>query len=438
MTNVLWLKLASFAAFILISAFFSSAETAFTAISRLKLRNLLEQKVKGSKQLHLILQNPKKLITAILIGNNITNVGASALATSMILDFLESIGITNFATSMSIVTGITTFIILTFGEITPKTIAIKKPEKLGLIISKPIYALLVILHPVIIFFTYLSKGISRLLGLSSTEVGKILTAEEIKTIVKIGEEEGILEKEEKEMIHSIFEFSETIVREIMTPRTDTVCIDVKSSVSEAIQLIQDKGHSRIPVFEEKIDNILGIAYAKDLLGVHDKNLPSEISIFMRKAVFIPETANIEDLLHQMKKAKIHIAIVVDEYGGMSGLVTLEDIIEEIVGEIQDEYDKDEKPEFIELKNGHYLVEASININSLGEKLNCSFPEDEDYDTLGGFVLSELGKFPSKNEKIAYKNIDIIVKDIYKRRILQLEIFVKKAQENQSTTNLGTK
>jgi putative hemolysin len=416
------LKLISFSIFILLSAFFSSSETAFTAINRLKLRSLVEQKVKGSSQLQDILENPKKLLTAILIGNNLANIGASAIATTTILDFLNSFGIDNYATGMAIVTGIMTFIILTFGEITPKTIAIKNPERFALLMTKPFFTILVIFHPIIVFFTYISKGISKLLGISSTEVGEILTTEELKAVVKLGEEDGILEKEEQEMIRSIFEFSDTIVREIMTPRTDAVCIDINTTISDAIQLIQEKGHSRIPVFEEKIDNIVGIIYAKDLLGIPDSGNHTNLKNFLREAIFMPETKNIEELLQQMKKSKFHLAIVIDEYGGMAGLVTLEDIIEEIIGEIRDEYDVNEKPEFTKIANERYLVDASMNMNDLAEKIECEFPkDDDDYDTIGGFILSTLGKLPTKGEIINYNNIKIIVKEISKRRIRKLEI-----------------
>lgn len=425
-----WAKLIVFVVFLLLSAFFSSAETAFTAISRLKLRSLVEQKVKGAKQLQRILTQPKKLITAILIGNNLANVGASAMATAVIMDLLNKSGISNFATSMAIITSATTFIILTFGEITPKTLAIKNSEKWAIFISKPIYLILVIFHPLVSFFNIISLGISKMLGISSTDVGKILTAEEIKTIVKVGEEEGILDKEEIEMIHSIFEFSDTIVREIMTPRTDTICIDVNNSVSDAILLIQEKGHSRIPVFSEHIDNIQGLIYAKDLLGVSEHGLSSTLHKFMREAIFIPETKNVEALLHQMKKGKGHIAIVVDEYGGMSGLVTIEDMLEEIVGEIQDEYDPEAKPEFIEVNKNEYLVDAGMSIDDLAEKIDCAFPKEDDYDTIGGFVLSLLGKFPTKGEQFSFKNLHITVTEISKRRIHKLEI-IKTEAENEN-------
>ncbi|MFC1751917.1 hemolysin family protein [Thermoproteota archaeon] len=424
------LKVITFLIFILLSAFFSSAETAFTAINRFKLHTLVEQNVKGAKRLEKILHKPKKLITAVLIGNNLVNIGASAIATAAILDFLKGLGFENYATAMAIVTGIMTLIILTFGEITPKTLAFKNPEKLALFISRPIYYTLIIFNPLIILFTWISKGISVVLGVHSAEVGKILTAEEVKTVVKLAEEEGVLDKDEREMIRSIFEFSETKVREIMTPRTDTVAVDVSSPVTEVIQVIRDSGHSRVPVYEGDIDNIVGIVYAKDLLGVVEPYEKVNLRKFMREAVFIPEMQNIEDLFPQMKKDKNHLAVVVDEYGGMAGLVTMEDILEEIVGEIQDEYDEDDKPEFMELKPGHYRVNARMNISDLEDNISCEFPEEEDYDTIGGFVLRNLGRMPKRNETIEYQDIAIHVTDVSRRRIRTLEIYKIKNSEDK--------
>ncbi|MFT5171267.1 MAG: putative hemolysin, partial [Candidatus Marinamargulisbacteria bacterium] len=350
---------------------------------------MLEKKVPGSEGLIKPLENPKKLITAILIGNNIANVGASAIATTIMLDFLDGKGVHNTALAMAIITGVMTFLLLTFGEITPKTLALKNPEKWAIRSSRPIFFFLILFHPIIFLFSYMSLFASKILRIPPSEAEKLVTPEDIKTIINIGEKEGIIEKEEREMMHNIFEFANRIVREIMVPRTDAICIEANQKISDAIRLITTHGHSRIPVYEDKIDNILGIIYAKDLLTSSTSEHPGEIRKFMRDPVFVPETKNIEELMHQMKKNKVHIAIVVDEYGGMSGVVTLEDIIEEIIGEIQDEYDPDDLPEFTEIDKDTYLVDAKMNIDDLEEKLKTEFPKEDDYDTLGGFVLSLL-------------------------------------------------
>ena len=222
-----------------------------------------------------------------------------------------------------------------------------------------------------------------------------MSIDELKLMLDISHDDGVIEDDKNKMLTSIFEFSDTIVREIMTPRTDAICIADTASVQNAIEIIINEGHSRVPVYEEKMDNIVGIIYAKDLLNVSKESLTGNLRRFMRDAVFIPEYKMVDDLLQQMKNSKLHMAIVVDEHGGMSGLVTLEDIIEEILGEIQDEYDQDEKKEVIEISQNKFDVDAKINIRDLEDILDIEFPDDEDFDTLGGLVLSLKGSFPSK-------------------------------------------
>lgn len=413
----------------MLSAFFSSAETAFTAVNRIKLRSLNEQNVKGAKRLEKVLENPKNLITAILIGNNITNIGASAIATAFLMDTFKLIGFNNFAANMAIITGIMTFILLIFGEITPKTIAIKHPAQYALKITPAIHVVLWIFLPFIKLFSFFSFIISKGLGINS-EVSKIITAEEVKAIINLGEEEGILDPEEKHMIEGVFKVSEKVIREVMTPRTDAICIESATGINEAILIIQENGHSRIPVYEDKIDNIQGILYAKDLLNV-DKNNNQTIKSFIRKAVFVPETKNIEALLQEMKNEKFHMAIVVDEHGGMSGIVTMEDIIEEIVGEIIDEHDIEES-EIKPLTDNAYEVDASINIDDLSKYLNFPFPEEDDYDTLGGFILSLVGEFPKKGSLVEYKNITFEILEIKKRRIKSIKCTIHDLEEEPET------
>ena len=426
MVTASYIKLFSFIIFLLLSAFFSSAETAFTAISPIKLRSLIDSKKKGALLLERLLKTPRKLIITILIGNNIANVAASALATTVILNQLLKYNLFHFAYGMALVTGIMTFILLTFGEITPKTIAIKQPEKLALFMARPLYLLMVLLHPMVTFFLFLSKFLSKMLGIPETVSSALLTQDELKAAVSMSKEEGLIEKQEHEMITSIIDFSDTVVREVMTPRPDAVCIDVSGDIRDVIDLIVSKGHSRIPVYEETLDNIIGVVYAKDLLRIQKtEGQAVPIKRFLREVAFIPETKSIESLLHQMKVSKFHIAIVVDEYGGFSGLITLEDIIEEIFGEIQDEYDDDENPLLVTLGPQHYLVDARIHIEELAEKLNVNLPENEDdYDTFGGFVLSLIGHFPKKNDQVSYDNLHITVKETRKRRILKCEVLIQ--------------
>jgi len=409
--------------FIGFSAFFSSAETAFTAINRIKLRSLVEQNIEGSQMLARLLKDPKRLLTGILIGNNIANVAASAMATAVLTDLFMSFGIKSFTLAMTIVTAIMTFILLTFGEITPKTMAMKNPAKWALSISRYTYYFYILLYPLITLFNILSVAISKFFNHSSTEVGQLLSGEEIKAIIQIGLEDGILDKDEKDMLHGVFNVSEKVVREIMTPRPDTICIEASSSIEQVLKLIQEHGHSRIPVYEEKIDNIIGIIYAKDLLSIKESHKSAiQLKSITRPAVFIPDTKNIEELLQQMKASKFHLAIVVDEYGGTAGLVTFEDIIEEIVGEVQDEYDMEES-NFIKLDQNNYLIGARMNIHDLENEINETFPDSEEFDTVGGFIIHKAGSLPLKGHKVVFKNMTFTVKEIKKRRILKVELII---------------
>ena len=328
---------------------------------------------------------------------------------------------------MSIITGIITVLLLIFGEITPKSLALKEPERWILIYAKPLLFFLFIFSPVIRIFESITLLISKLFRIENSESSGLVTLDELKTMVDLSREEGVLEKEKKDMLQGIFDFSDTVVREIMTPRTDTICISVTSSVQDAIQLITEKGHSRIPVFEGKVDNTVGVIYAKDLLHIPKTELQEGIRKYLRKAIFIPESKNIEELLQQMKKARFHLAIVVDEYGGMAGIVTLEDIVEEIIGEIQDEYDTDESPTISEIKPNSYYVDATTPIKEIAEEIDVHFPESDDYDTIAGFVLSLLGEFPTRGTTVSYENIDITIKEIRKRRIISLVLNVKKTE-----------
>lgn len=414
-------RLFIFLSFLSLIAFFSCAETACTALNALKLRSLVEKKVKHASLLQKILENPRKLLTALLLGSSLGNVAASALATSFFLNLFQLIGPFNFILEMVVVTVAVTACILIFGEIIPKMVALKNPHKTALVLAPTIHNTIIMLSPFIVLLNFLTHGLSRRFGVSFGSE-KLVTTEDIKTLVTVGEEEGVIDDVEKQMIHSIFDFSETVVRQIMTPRPDAVCMDAKSTIAEVIYVIQEHGHSRIPLFEDKIDNIVGVVFAKDLLSVSSGSL--SVKKFMRDVFFIPETQNILDLLLQMKKSKFHLAVVVDEYGGFSGLVTMEDIIEEIMGEIQDEYDEDETPMFSEIAPGKYLVDAGMNIDDLSEKMKFPFPKEDDFDTIGGFVLSLSGKFPLKGDIMDYEGLRIKVNDVSKKRILSLEIELK--------------
>jgi len=419
------LNIIIFAVLVGLCAFFSSAETAFTAISRIKLRHLIDKKVKGSKKLHFILYYPKRLLTAILIGNNLAHTSASAMAAVVMTNTLRYWGIQNFAVVLGIITGVLAFILLIFGEIFPKTMAMKNPTRWALTITPLMFYVMFFLYPVISLFVFISNGIARLFRVPPHEEDKILTEDEIRTVIKLAEEDGILEKEEKKMLEGVFNVTEKVVREIMTPRTDAVCIEASATINDVTQLISETGHSRIPVYDTQIDNIIGIIYAKDLLRIESPT--ANCQKYLRTAIFIPESKHIEELLQHMRFAKFHMAIVVDEHGGMSGLVTFEDIIEEIVGEVQDEFEHEEQP-VTQLDDTTFQIDASLNIDELPSELRDVLPEDEDYDTIGGFVLSTLGTIPKKGKRFIYKNLEITIQEVKKRRIVYLTIKILEQSE----------
>ena len=405
---------------IFLSAFFSMSETALTSMSPVKVGNLVEQKKRGAKTLSGLIETPGKFLGTILVGNNLVNISASALATSVSIQVLEIYGLHELGIAVGIAIGITAFFILVFGEITPKTIAIHNAEAISLFSAPIIRFFEIILSPFVKIFAFVSVPFIRIFGGRMPAKGPFLTLDEIKMLILAGEREGLIEEEEKEMISSIFEFGETIVREVMTPRPDIQCLPVESSVDKAIKTILEGGHSRIPLYEGNMDNIVGIIYAKDLLkAVEMEKEKLSLKDFMRPAIFIPESKKVDDLLHQMQAARTHIAIIVDEYGIASGLVTLEDLVEEIVGEIYDEFEK--KVKSIEkIDERTYVVDARLSIPDINSALKIRLPKKK-YDTIGGFVMDQLGKVPAVGDTVKYGSLQISVERVIRRRITRVKI-----------------
>ena len=398
-----------------LSAFFSAAETALTSLSKIKVNRLLEHKVLGAKLLHDLKEKPAEFIATILIGNNLVNIAASSLATSMVINFFASRGAQGTGLAVGVATGMMTFLILAFGEITPKTIAIRKAEKFSLFVAPIIAFLNIVFQPIAYLIGFITRPFILLFGGKAPEKGPFITQEEIRLILAAGEKEGVIEEAEREMITSIFEFGETVAREVMTPRPDISACDINKSLDEIKKLVIDSGHSRLPVFEKNLDNIVGILYAKDLLKVG----PANARDLLRTAIFIPETKKVAELLHEMQAARTHLAIIVDEYGMTSGLVTLEDLIEEIVGEIHDEFERDEKM-VEEVGVNTYLIDGKLSLNDLNDRLSLDLPV-EDYDTVGGFVFGHLGRSPSVGQVVRLKTLLISVERVSHRRITRVKL-----------------
>jgi len=367
------------------------------------------------------------MLTTILVGNNIVNILASIVATFIFVQLLNSQGIHNQAITTTITTIVMTIILLLFGEITPKLLALKNSEEIGLFLSRPVYYFSIIFSPIITILNNISKVIIKITGGLRLEKDSLVSEEEIKLIISMGLQEGVLEEEEEKMLTSVIEFGDIIVREVMTPRTDIVAADSKASIRKIISMIKDYGHSRIPVYSNRMDNVIGIIYAKDLLSVPEEKLDSiaYVKDFFREPFFVPESKKIDELLKEMRKdKKQHIAIVVDEYGGVSGIVTIEDIIEEIIGEIRDEYDYKEEHLIEKQDENIYLILGVLNVSDLNKELNLNIPEEDEYDSVAGYVVNKLGKIPVKGDWYENKNYKFTIILVAKRRVVKLKLEIK--------------
>ena len=395
-----------------LSAIFSASETAFISLSKIRVKQMVENKEKGADRINKLLSNPSKLLSAILIGNNVVNIGASALLTSLAIDYFGSGGV-------GIATGVMTLLILIFGEITPKSLAAQNSEKLSIKLSGFIDIITTVFSPIILVLTSITNFLIKLMGGDVNKSQPFITQEELKTIVNVGYKEGVLEGEEKEMIYNVFDFSDSQAKDVMIPRTDMVTIDVDLSHEEIIDIFKQEQYSRIPVYENTIDNIIGILYAKDLLFLQNNKDKFSLRKFLREPHFTYEFKSTKQLFEEMRTDRIHMVIVLDEYGGTEGLVTIEDLIEEIVGDIEDEYDKDIN-EIEVVKEDEYLANGNVRIDVINELIGTSI-ESEDFDSIGGFIIGILEKFPEAGEIIEYNNIKFIVESINRNKIEKVRI-----------------
>lgn len=408
-----WILLVVLILALLLAATASAAETALTSVNRIKIRNLAEEGDVRARRVARLLDKPQTFLTAILVVSNVSVILASTLATLLAIAISSSYG-------EIISTVLLSLIVLLFCEITPKTLAVQAPERWARRLVVPVEAISTALRPVLAALTFLTSGIVRLLGGGVVRHGPFVTEDELRLLVEVGEEEGVLEEEERAMIYNVFELADTSAREIMVPRIDMVTIAANATVEAAMDLIVQGGQSRIPVFDTTIDNIVGVLYAKDLLRVMATNQhPATVRTIVRPAYFVPESKRLDDLLREMQQQRIHMAIVVDEYGSVAGLVTIEDLVEEIIGDIQDEYDREEQ--LIEQVNeNEYIVNAKISLDDFNELLGTKLTS-EDYDTLGGFVTGQLDKIPTVGDTMTYENLTMTVLSTKGRRVTKVRV-----------------
>lgn len=409
-----------------LSAFFSSAETALTTVNKIRMKVLADEGDKRAETVLKVTDDSGKMLSAILIGNNIVNLSASSLATSFTIKVFGSYAV-GFAT------GILTLLILVFGEISPKTLATISAEKISLSYARVIYVLMKILTPVIFFVNKLSLGFLLLLKVDPNAKMNTMTENELRTIVDVSHEDGVIESEERQMIYNVFDFGDSQAKDVMVPRIDMSFVDVESTYEEVLDVYKEDHFTRIPIYEDSTDNVIGILNVKDLL-LYDKETPFHVKDFMREAYYTYEGKRTAELMLEMRQSSINIAIVLDEYGTTAGLITLEDLLEEIVGEIRDEYDENEEDEIQQISEREYVVEGSLKLDDLNEALELEL-ESEDYDSIGGYIIELLDHLPTPGESVTTEGgIHLVVDKLDKNRIELVHIYLPetvKEEEEQT-------
>lgn len=404
---------------LMLSAFFSSAETALTTVNKIRIRSLAEEGSKRAKTVLKITDDSGKMLSAILIGNNIVNLSAASLTTSLAYRLGGSmVAVCNAALTVAI---------LLFGEITPKTMATIHAEKMSLLYAGIINFFITIATPVIFLINGLSRGVLMLLRVDPNARNNTMTETELRTIVDVSHEDGVIESDEKEMIYNVFDLGDAKAKDVMVPRVHVTFADINSTYKELIEIFREDKFTRLPVFEETTDNVVGTINMKDLL-LFDNTKEFHVKDILREAYFTYEYKNISELLVEMRQASFNIAVVLDEYGETAGLITLEDLLEEIVGEIHDEYDENEEDFIQEISPLEYMIEASMNLDDLSDRLDLDF-ESEDYDSLGGFIIERLDRFPEIGDSVVTEDgIKLIIESLDKNRIESVHMYLPEKTE----------
>ncbi|MHB1610057.1 MAG: hemolysin family protein [Sulfobacillus sp.] len=412
MKHIPWGPIAFLVVMVGMSALYSMAETAMMALSRGKVRQLAEEGVKKATWLERLIREPNRLLSTVLVGNNLANIVASTVGAALFISYFGSNGIT-------ISTIVMTLVILLAAEITPKTFAAHNPERVALRLAPFLEVSARIFYPIVRVLSWIGIGFIRLLG-GRAEGGRIITEEEIRTMVEVGEEEGLLEAEEREMIQGIFDLGDTVVREVMVPRIDVQALASTATLGQAWDAVIQWGHSRLPVYRVTIDDVIGVLYARDIL-LYIKERPPETPVqdLVRPVQYVPETKKVDELLADFRRRRSHIAVVLDEYGGTAGIVTIEDLLEEIVGEIQDEYDTEELA-IRRVDDNTIDVEGLASLDEVNEMFDVDLPH-EDFDTVGGLILHLLGRAPVEAEVVSLDGLEFTVTKVTGRRVTRVLI-----------------
>ncbi len=412
-------RLGGLVVLLMLSAFFSSSETSLVTVNKVKIRTLAEEGNERAKLLEKIFENQAKMLSAILIGNNLVNIGASAIATELAIKWFGS-------AATGIVTGILTLLVLIFGEISPKTAATIHAEKISFFVAPIIWTLMKVLTSIIFIINLLSGGFLRLLGIDPNQKKELMTEEELRTIVDVSHEDGVLETEERQMIRNVVDFGDAQAKDVMVPRLDMTFADVDATYEELIQLFREDRFTRIPVYEGSSDNVIGIVNMKDLL-LYRQDTPFCLRDYLRKPYYTFESKNTLDLLKEMRESAVNITIVLDEYGVTAGLVTLEDLLEEIVGEIRDEYDEGEADPIVMLSEDRFRILGLTTLDDINEALDLEL-EAEENDTIGGYIIEHLEYFPRAGEKLVKGNLEFQVERAARHRIESIILTISHPSE----------
>ena len=414
MDTTAWIEIVIIVIALILAATAASAETSLTSISRVRLRQLVEQKNQAAVIIEGLHRNPNAYLSTILIVNTVAIIVASSSATLLALHLYHE------QVAEWLVSLILSLVVLVVCEITPKPLALQRAERVALRLARLVSTATLVMRPVVYVLTAVTRLILRILGGKAEVRGPFVTEEELKMLVTVGEEEGVIEEEEREMIHGIFEMGDMSVREVMVPRTDLVAIEVNEPVEKAVDLVTKHGHTRIPVYEDNIDHIVGVLYAKDLLRAVVRGEKKSLREIARKPYFTPESNKVQDVLRDLRKNRVHMAIVVDEYGGTAGAVTIEDILEEIVGPIQDEYDIGEEDEIQFITPNEVVLDGRVSVDDVNELLKLDIA-GENYDTIGGYVLNQLGATPKVGATLKLGNAELRVEAVQGTRIKKVRI-----------------
>ncbi len=406
---------------ILLSAFFSSAETSLVTVNKIRMRSLVEEGNKRAKTVIKVTEDQGKMLSAILIGNNVVNLSASSLATTLTADVFGN-------KYIAVATGILTLLVLIFGEITPKTMATINADKMALVYAPVISFLMTILTPFIWIVNIMANIVLRIMRVDPNDKGTSITETELRTIVEVSHEEGVIESEEKRMINNVFDFGDSQARDVMIPRIDMTLADINSTYQEIIEIFREEKYTRLPVYEGTTDNVVGIINVKDLL-LFDSHEEFNVRDILREPYYAYEFKKTSELMEELRKTSNNITIVLDEYGLTVGMITLEDLLEEIVGEIRDEYDDDEKDPVEKVGENEYVIAGMTKLDDLNELVGTKL-KSEDYDSVGGLVIELLDRLPEEGDIVTLPGVEMHVDKVDKNRIETVHVYIKEEEEEQ--------